>query len=222
MPVSVCGGIIMRRTGLRERFSHRIILGLGIIMLVALTVGCQSTTGPTGQVVADQPAAQAALPQCHDVQVPYQDQEEYVQTETYTDTVPYTDTVCTTQNLEYKVTTDACKDRQSGLFGIGDASASITCTITNLDTTAGTFGMTLGFSVGGQRLQDTQSAYIYPQSSHTFTYTQDAKIDQCFCNEQPATKQVCHDVTKYKDVQRERQVTAYRPVTKYRTEQNCS
>ena len=28
--------------------------------------------------------------------------------------------------------------------------------------------------------------------------------------------------TKYKDVQREKQVTAYRPVTKYKTEQQCS
>jgi hypothetical protein len=35
------------------------------------------------------------------------------------------------------------------------------------------------------------------------------------------TKQVCKDVIKYKDVQRERQVTAYKPVTKYRTEQKC-
>ncbi len=35
------------------------------------------------------------------------------------------------------------------------------------------------------------------------------------------TKQVCKDVIKYREVQRERQVTAYRPVTKYKTEQKC-
>ena len=36
-----------------------------------------------------------------------------------------------------------------------------------------------------------------------------------------AQKQVCRDVLKYKEVERSRDVTAYRPVTKYKTERQC-
>lgn len=35
-------------------------------------------------------------------------------------------------------------------------------------------------------------------------------------------RQECKDVIKYRDVQKEKQVTAYRPVTKYKTEQKCN
>lgn len=35
------------------------------------------------------------------------------------------------------------------------------------------------------------------------------------------TKQICEEVTRYKEVQRTKQITAYRPVTKYKSEEVC-
>ncbi|MFH1127340.1 MAG: hypothetical protein V1718_04495, partial [archaeon] len=123
--------------------------------------------------------------------------------------------------LVYKKEKGSCQQRQSGLLGFGDQPAEYSCTITNLDSEGGTFSMRIGFNVGSQQLDTTESRYIYPQSSETFSYRYDTKMNGCFCIENVPTKQVCRDVIKYKEVQKERQVTAYRPVTKYKTEQKC-
>lgn len=180
-----------------------VFLSLGILSIIFIS-GCtqQSTTG--GAI--NNPVQ---TNNCKDVQVPY------LKTEYYMETVPYTDTECQNVPLIYKKETGSCTDRVSGLFGLGDRPAKYSCTITNLDSVGGTFSMNIGFNAGGQKLETTQNKYIYAQSSETFEYQYDAKIDGCYCSEQVPTKQVCHDVTKYRDVQRERQVTAYR------TEQQC-
>ena len=183
----------------------KVFLGL-LVVTVLLLVSCGN--GSTGGATAQK--------QPNYLQIPYEDQEEYLKTEYYTESVPYTDQECEERNVIYKKERGECKDRVSGFFGLGDQPARYSCTITNLDTEGGAFSMEIGFNVGSQKLTTTQNKYIYPQSSEIFTYETDAAIDSCFCAEDVPTKTVCHDVTKYREVQRERQVTAYRPVTKSR------
>jgi len=76
------------------------------------------------------------------------------------------------------------------------------------------------------------SEYLYAQSTENIVGTVRITSDgeegdankQYSCNynvNSIPTKQVCRDVIKYKDVQRSRQVTAYKPVTKYKTETKC-
>ncbi|MFH1433070.1 MAG: hypothetical protein ABIG84_07695 [archaeon] len=192
----------------------RIILFSIILIATVFLSGCSGPTSTTGQSIF-------STTKCEDVKVSYEEQEEYLKTEYYTETVPYTDTECENKPLVYKKEKGSCQQRQSGLLGFGDQPAEYSCTITNLDSEGGTFSMRIGFNVGSQQLDTTESRYIYPQSSETFSYRYDTKMNGCFCIENVPTKQVCRDVIKYKEVQKERQVTAYRPVTKYKTEQKC-
>lgn len=144
-------------------------------------------------------------PICHDVPVPYND------TEYYTESEPYTHSVCNDINLVYKKDRGNCASRSSGFLGFGATPASYDCTITNLDSMGATFSLDLGFNVQGQQLHETQSKYIYPQQSATFSITRDAATDSCFCNEvNIPTKQECRDVIDYHDVQKSRIVTKYR------------
>lgn len=191
-----------------------IILAVFIIMFLVMSY--ITGVNPTGRAIAE-------ADNCKDIQVPYEEQEAYMKTEYYVDTVPYTDRECENKNLVYKMDRGTCSNRQSGILGLGDQPAKYSCTITNLDSEAGTFSVEIGFNIGTQQLKTLQNEYIYPQSSKTFSYSSDTKIDSCFCVEKSIpTKQVCRDVIKYQDVQKERQVTAYRSVTKYRTEQQCN
>lgn len=68
-------------------------------------------------------------------------------------------------------------------------------------------------------------SYIEPTEIETITssITYDANGQEylLFLITDTPIKTNCKTITKYKDVERERQVTAYRPVTKYRTETIC-
>lgn len=204
-----------------------IIVVIGVVVILVFLISQSLSKSTTGNVVVSSQVAPAGnspvvpTKSCSDVQVPYQEQEEYVKTEYYIETVPYTDKECEAKYLTYKVEKGTCSNRKDNFFA-SDEPAKFDCTITNLDSEAGTFGMTIGFMVNGQKLEETQTNYIYPQSSEKFSISRDASVTSCYCAEQVPTKQVCRDVIKSRDVQRERQVTAYRPVTKYKTEQQCS
>ena len=188
----------------------KILISIFLILSVSLIYGCSTP----GNVVAP-------TKNCKDVQVPYEVQEEYIKTEYYTETVPYTDEECENEYLTYKLERGSCVQRVDRLLG-EDKSAKYDCTITNLDNERGLFTIRIGFNIEGQQLEETQEGYIYPQSSKTFYIERDALIDGCYCSEQSIpTKRICKEVTKYKEVQREKQTTAYRPVTKYKTEQKC-
>lgn len=70
---------------------------------------------------------------------------------------------------------------------------------------------------GGQELSATKSNYVYPQSTEVFEYSHDAEITGCFCREVTIpTKQICRDVTKYRDIQKQR------TITEYRSERQCN
>lgn len=146
---------------------------------------------------------------CRDVQTPYDYLEEYQET------VPYSDRECESKTLTYKLEKGSCLDYDDNWLS-QDQPAKYSCTITNLDTEAGTFSVTIGFDVQGQNLEETQSQYIYPQSSKTFAISRMSHINSCFCYEQNIpTKQVCRDVTRYKEV------TKTRTVIRYRTDTVC-
>jgi len=196
----------------KQTFSTPVIILIVVIVIGAIAFFAYKNTNVTGNVLAN-------FENCREEQVAYEEQEEYMKTEYYMETVPYTDRECEDKSLVYKVVKGECKNQYDGWFE--NTPASYSCTITNLDSEAGTFSMRIGFNVQGQQLDETQSKLIYPQSSETFTVTRDSKIDNCYCVETVPTKKVCRDVTKYRDEQRERQVTAYRPVTKYKAEKIC-
>lgn len=183
-----------------------------VIIIVALVLIFSYSRGSmSGNVVREdfQSGSQQAQQSCRDVQVPYDYLEEYQET------VPYTDRVCEQQTLVYKKDTGSCQQRRDNFFS-ADEPAKYDCTITNLDSEAGTFSIRIGFNVNGQQLEETQSRYIYPQSSEKFVFERDAKVDACYCYETDIpTKQICRDVTQY------REVTKTRTVTRYRIEQNC-
>ena len=78
------------------KFNQLTLLIVILIILVSVG-GC--TQSPSGQVLA----SISETPQCEDVKVPYEEQEEYLKTEYYTETVPYTDQECETQKLIYSI-----------------------------------------------------------------------------------------------------------------------
>ncbi|MBA7676589.1 hypothetical protein ES703_84833 [subsurface metagenome] len=147
--------------------------------------------------------------ECKDVQIPYDAQEAYTEQE------PYSKEVCENINLLYKLDKGSCIQYKDNLI-FEDEPAKYSCTITNLGDSAGTFSVKIGFTVGGQKLLNSQNKYIYPSSSHTFYAEEMAKIENCWCYEENIpTKQECETITEYKTV------TKYRTITKYRTETVC-
>ena len=177
------------------------VIAFGVVFSVSLSQNSNSETSSQNQETQKS---------CSDVQVPY----DYL--ETYTDTEPYTTQDCQNINLVYRKDTGKCIGKYNGILGIGGNPASFDCTISNLDSQGATFSLDIGFNVQGQPLHESQSKFIYPQQSATFSITRDSATDSCFCNEiNIPTKQVCHDVIEYRDVQKQR------TVTKYRTEQKC-
>jgi len=171
---------------------------------------------------------------CKDIEVPYDAQESYtvqepyLRTEEYSESEPYIVEECEDIELSYNHQEGSCIQYKDNFFS-DDEPATYSRTINNLDSEAGgTFFVNIGFRIGGVVVKEEQNAYIYPQSSHTFYAEQMAEINNCyFTVDIVPTKQVCEDVTKYKNVLKTRQVTDYkavtkeRTVTKYRTETVC-
>ncbi|MCK9568035.1 hypothetical protein M0R72_03715 [Candidatus Pacearchaeota archaeon] len=187
---------------------------IGILIIVGL-VFCSLlliNLVPTGNIIdgtSNKNSQETYTETCKEVQVPY----DYI--EEYSETVPYTEEECESQELVYKKETGTCLQRKDNFFS-EDEPAKYDCTITNLDDEAGVFSITIGFNVGNERLEETQNKYIYPQSSETFIVEKDATIDSCYCYENSIpSKQVCKDVTKYKEV------IKTRTVTRYKTEEQC-
>ncbi len=181
-----------------------IIGGVCLIVLI-IVIGASLT----GNVVRSGESNSGEDVVCKEVQVPYDYLEEYQET------VPYTDRECENQKLSYKVERGECLQRVDR-FLYEDEPAKYSCVIYNLDEVGGTFGITIGFKVEGQVLEETQSKYIYAQSSNTFTVSRDATVESCYCQEEVPTKQVCRDVTRYKEV------TKTRTVVRYRNEEQCN
>ncbi len=213
-----------------------IIIGVILIVAFAYLIGInQSSQQPTAQAIAqtNQPKSN-----CRDVQEPYQ------ATETYTETVPYTETVCETKQLIYKSTADnmtrnvVCtkshQECQNYVLGIcsswntvcDEYTETATLEITNLDTERGNWNFqwqsycrwNQPLCKGTENVGSFQSMIIDPSSTSSrttsITYPSNGQEVLYVNFTYIPTKQVCRDVTNYKDVQRTRTVTQYRTVTK--------
>ncbi|MDO8508330.1 MAG: hypothetical protein Q7S27_01450 [Nanoarchaeota archaeon] len=119
-----------------------------------------------------------------------------------------------------------------------DRSSACSLDIRNQDSEqGGTWTIKHEFFVAGSQTafkSAETSVYLYPQTTkrikNEIRVTSDGEngeanknIASCNYILSPnlPQKQVCKDVIKYNEVQRTREVTAYRPVTKYRTEREC-
>jgi len=217
-----------------------VLITIFLCLLAIFIVGCSQT----GRTVSSN---------CRDVQVSYEEQEEYLKTEYYTETVPYTDTVCESKEIPYSINNfimnyETCNEYQDVcnkyILGICsdkttfcvDKSVSCSLDLKNLDNEeGGAWTIRFKFYERGTDTtikNDDVTNYLYPQSSKQFIGNvritsegvegnANKKITCVYQQVDLPKKQVCRDVTKYKEVQRERQVTAYRPVTKYKTERVC-
>ncbi len=202
--------------------------------------GSTENSGATQSNYNQQPQNQQPQKICRDVQVPYDYLEQYSETVPYTDRVcesknlPYS-TDGFVQMPKDECTATGCKDPI--LFGMictnnfcTDRTVSCSSGVKNLDSEeSGVFGITFRFSqvgTGSTIKTEYVSESIYPQTRKEVTATtkiQSSGVDgdankDITCSGQITTvptKQVCRDVTKYKEV------TKTRTVTRYRTENKC-
>ena len=178
-----------------------------IAVLVVIAIALIVFASITGNVAKE----------CKDVQVPYEEQEEYIKTEYYPETVPYQKDV----PLAYE---EDVVSETSDLFECSTLTNHRFCSkigVFNKDVVGGIFKLNCNFEALNRDFSDNDEAYIKPGESEIFTCVADINVgeDVKLVNYEviAPTKQV----TDYKEVQRERQVTAYKPVTKYKTEEQC-
>ena len=181
----------------------------------------------TGNVVND-----GGAKNCREVQEPYDYLEEYQET------VPYTDTVCDSKVLVYNrgsfdLVSSVCNQKveecQNYVLGICTSKIiyctdrTITCSleINNLDDESGVWQVDFNFFKSGSNNVEataSQSRGLDPHASgkaigqgkitskelYDTTYTCSYSISR------EPTKQVCRDVTQYKEVTKTRTIVRYR------------
>ena len=211
-----------------------VVLAIVIIVIFAFSNSQISNTSNNNQ-------NQETKKSCKDVQVPYDYLEEYQETVPYTDRECETKELAysitnfvmgynTCNKQEY-----ICKDTFLGIctektYYCVDRSVSCSINLKNLDTEErGTWQITFNYLDQNTRntiKSEIRSEFLYPQTEETLTSAVrvtstgvegDANKDTT-CTYQATnvpTKQVCRDVTKYKEV------TKTRTVTRYRTEEKC-
>ena len=102
--------------------------------------------------------------------------------------------------------------------------------LNNFDDESGVWDITfIMYGDGGEIDSRLQSVSLYPRDNTglywTFQLTGEEeckkKVTGTYSQGYIPTKTICEEVTKYKEVQREKQVTAYRLITTYKTETVC-
>lgn len=180
------------------------LISLLFIVGILFLSGCDSSS--QSSFTEDSPATPQKV--CNEVQVPYEEQEEWIEQE------PYETVECHQESLRYTSQVTDCKN---SLLILGNARTA--CLVTNLDSEYGVFDVTIGLKCSDdQWFEASTELSIPPHSSKTFenadlSFCQGAT---CKCEVTPPTKQVCENVVKYRDV------TKYRTVTEYRTETRCN
>ncbi len=224
---------------IERKFPIWLWITLGVLSLIILSIIFLGTG-----ITVSKPFSLGST--CKEVQVPYESQEEYMKTEYYTETVPYTDTECDYKNLVYSATNfenngncvdydERCKDYFLGICTEKETYCVEKRVISNLDlknldSERGTWVIKFSYFLDGQLINSENMAKsLYPQESGsigviwTISGEENNRKDDKYSYNVITipTKKVCKDVIKYKEVKKERQVTAYKPVTKYKTEQKC-
>src|SRR3989344_7675059 len=221
----------------KKKITLLVFLILGLILLG----GCASTgevTKITGKVT-EPTCKDVEVP--YEIQAEYMKTEYYTERVPYTDKECESKDLIysiTDFKKDYEICNqkgDVCHDRIIGIcsnreYYCMDKTISCSLNLNNLDNEVGVWSVNFNFyeignnnNVAGVK---TNSNSLYPQTSQNFS--QSVRITsegiagnankEYTCTYDVAsipTKQVCIDVIKYQDIQRERQVTAYRPVTKY-------
>ena len=183
----------------------------------------------------------------YDAQEEYMKTEYYTETVPYTDTVceyetiPYSIDNFIVSYDKCNQERDICNDYLLGFctdtttFCV-DRTVGCSLDLKNLDSEEpGSFEVSFVYSsVDGDSLgTKSDSNYVYAQVTESFSSWIRITSDEVDGNANKRwschysvshvpQKKVCNDVVKYKDVEKERQVTAYRPVTKYRSEEVCN
>jgi hypothetical protein len=175
---------------------------------------------------------------CRDIQVPYDDIEYYTESE------PYTDQQCDNKLVVYSITdfnfvSSICNSKieECTNYVLGFCTSKnvyctnriVTCSlkVNNLDDERASWTINFNFMKSGTSnivATTPVSLGLYPHTSDTSSGSGRITIKEAYdtqytCNynvPNEPMKQVCHDVIKYRDVQKQR------TVTKYRTEQKCS
>jgi hypothetical protein len=214
-----------------------LIIG-GIIILAIVAIVAFTNNSSTGNAISNLNSEKV----CKEVQVPYDYIEEYQETVPYTDTECETknlaynvenfvmdyNTCNEYQDICNKYILGICSDKTT--FCV-DKSVSCSLDLRNLDTEEqGSWTIRFSFYETGTTnlIIDSKDViqFLYPQTTKTFTgisRIQSEGVDgdankQITCSyirETIPTKQICKDVTKYKEV------TKTRTVTRYRTEEKC-
>jgi len=195
---------------------------IGIIIAVVVIVGVviyvsNSNSRITGNVVNDNQQ------NCYEEEVPYEEQEEYLKIEYYTETIPYEAEIPLTYDADHF---DTVESHDTGfVYGCGSLTNYVKCYrigIMNLDTVGGIFNLKCDMRTLSDEFSQQLSRYVKPGETEVLMceadvdFGEDVELEDYIVT--PPTKKE----TRYKDVQRERQVTAYRPVTKYKTKIVCN
>lgn len=183
--------------------------------------------------------------ECEKEKVPYEEEEEYIETVPYKDTVcekeelPYS---ITNDRWDYSRCTDentVCYEKEKNFWGneecvdeetfCAEKQLSYSIDLKNLDQEKkGYFGVEIVFYKDGEEYDTVPvNKYLYPQTTETFTgritvtgESPSGDANQRFSANYRVidvpTKDICEEVTKYKDVKRTK------TVTKYRTEEVCN
>ena len=236
--------------GFLDKYMYMIIMGL--IAIIVIGAISYFTFYPDNDTTEDTIESSIGGSSCKNIQVAYEEQEEYIKTEYYTETVPYTEEECEDIDLAYSVTnekwvTSSCLDYDkkcdSSFLGIATdctdfcvkRTLTYSANVRNLEPKEkGIWGSDTSFSIDNKFYKKkTSRTQIYPQTIETvvqsITLISDSPTGVAnkggrragFSISEIPTKRVCKDVTKYKEVQREKKVTAYRPITKYRNKKVC-
>jgi hypothetical protein len=191
-------------------------LVLAILIGVTL-VGCSGKANtPTGEVtLSNEESAdstfklQSPIKTCRMVEVPYEEQEAYIDQEPYQATEEYQ------ENLKYEVVRHKPDTTLHGF----DVWATGDIDVRNVDSETGTFTVEQSFRTLAGTRSYSSSQYIMPGETKNFHQEHDIDRDDKFelsYSVIPGQKTLTRQVTRFRDV------TKYRTVTKTRQEEQCN
>lgn len=215
-----------------EKSQNKIIfITLIAIVIVGGIILINSSINSTGNVIKNN-FQEDSQQNCREEPVPYEEIEEYI------DTVPYIDTECEDEILIYSVTDfniqsecldydERCLKYFLGLCTEKETfcvkkSIHFGLKINNFDEERGTWPIQF-ILYGDSSIIDTksQNVFLYPKESSDLYWTftlfgeEDCKknIGGNYIVENEPIKQICEEVTRYKDITRTRTITKYKTKT---------
>ena len=140
--------------------------------------------------------------------------------ENVTELLPYSDKLCgqspivenQCQSLDYKYSLYKSCFASESVF-------NVQCTLTNFEDKSGDFGISYGIiDKNGNRTGEEQNVSLNAKESQTFRFSKDVGVGNCYCEltstpkkdvcfDVLKTQEQCYDVTKYKEVVTNRNVT---------------